>query len=112
MKAPTMCPVCGDAMLNTFPPAEELNDRMTKSCIFKLNHKVVMIVKDDEVDQMSIDLGNGYEAIFLFFMKHIWVQPTRANKTGAGHMVLPFFEPNLSDYKKLVNKIKTYMVFS
>ena len=112
MKVPTNCPVCGDPMLNVFPPAEDLDDRVTKYCTSRLNHKLVILVRDNKVDQLSVDLGNGLEAIFLFFMKHIWVQPTKSNKSGAGHTVLPFFEPDLSDYKKLVSKIKTYLLFS
>lgn len=112
MKAPVNCPVCGDAMLNTFPPAEDLNNRVTKSCTSRLNHKIVILADGDEVSQMSIDLGNGLEAIFLFLMGKIWIQPTKASKKDKNFVVLPMFEPDLSNYKKLVEKVKTYLVFS
>lgn len=111
MKVPVDCPVCGDPMLNTFPPAEDLNNRVTKSCTSRLNHKIVIIVDGDEVNQMSIDLGNGLEAIFLFLMDRIWIQPTKGSQKD-GFVVLPMFEPDLSNYKKLVDKVKTYLVFS
>jgi len=111
MKAPINCPVCGDAMLNTFPPAEEMDWRVTKSCTRRLDHKIVIIADNDEVSQMSIDLGNGLEAVFLFLLNNIWIQPTRGGKK-VNHTVIPFFEPDLSNYKKLVDKVKTYLVFS
>lgn len=112
MKAPIKCPVCGDPMLNTFPPAEDLNNRVTKSCTLRLDHKITILAEGDEVSQMSIDLGNGLEAIFLFLMGKIWIQPTKASKKDKNFVVLPMFEPDLSNYKKLVDKVKTYLVFS
>ena len=112
MKAPTHCPVCGDPMLNTFPPAEDLSNKVTKSCTLRLNHKITLIAEGDEVSQLSIDLGNGLEAIFLFLLNKIWVQSNKSNTIGIDYTILPFFEPNLSNYKKLVEKVKTYLVFS
>jgi len=112
MKAPINCPVCGDPMLNTFPPAEDLNNRVTKSCTRRLDHKITILADGDEVSQMSIDLGNGLEAIFLLLMGKIWVQPTKASKKDKNFVILPMFEPDLSNYKKLVDKVKTYLVFS
>ena len=112
MKAPKHCPVCGDAMLNSFPPAEDFDNRVTKYCTTRLNHKITMIVEGEEISQMSIDLGNGLEAIFLFLMNKIWVQSCSYVKEKRDFVILPFFEPDLTDYKKLVDKIKTYLVFS
>lgn len=112
MKAPINCPVCGDPMLNSFPPAEDLSNKVTKSCTLRLNHKITIIAEGEEVSQMSIDLGNGLEAIFLFLLNKIWVQPTQANKNKIDYTILPLFEPDLSNYKKLVEKVKTYLVFS
>lgn len=99
-------------MLNTFPPAEDLNNRVTKSCTLRLNHKIVMIVDGEEINQLSIDLGNGLEAIFLLLMKKVWIQPTKGSGRADNFVVLPLFEPDLTNYKKLVEKVKTYLVFS
>lgn len=114
MKAPIKCPVCGDPMLNTFPPAEDLSNKVTKTCTSRLNHKIALIAEGDEVSQLSVDLGNGMEAIFLFLLNKVWVQPNNytKNETKKGYVVLPFFEPDLSNYKRLVEKVKTYLVFS
>lgn len=112
MKPPINCPVCGDAMLNVFPPAEDFSgEKLTKYCTNKLNHKITMLVSGDEVTQVSIDLGNGLEAIFMLLLNKIWIQPTKASKKE-GFQVLPGFEPDLSNYKKVVDKVKLYLVFS
>lgn len=112
MKAPIKCPICDDAMLNIFSPAEDLHERVTKSCTNKIDHKLNMIVDGNEVSQMSLDLGNGQEAIWLFTLNAVWVQSAKYNKNPINTVVLPFFEPDLSNYKKLVEKVKTYLVFS
>ena len=35
-----------------------------------------------------------------------------ALSNDGGEMQLPFFEPDFSDYNKLISKIKTYLIFS
>jgi len=112
MRAPIKCPVCGDPMLNTFPPAEDMDNRVTKSCTRRIDHKITMIADGDEVSQMSLDLGNDQEAVWLFTLNAVWIQARLHSKNPKNTVVLPFFEPDLSDYKKLVDKVKTYLVFS
>ncbi len=109
MKAPIHCPVCGDPLLNIFPPAEDLTNRVTKICSRRVNHNIVFLVEDDEVSQMAIDIGNGLQAVWLFLLEAVWIQGIKKDKEV---MVLPFFEPDLSNYRKLVNKVKTYLLFS
>jgi hypothetical protein len=111
MKDCKNCPFCGDPMINNFPPAEDMSCYVTKYCNRRVDHNVKLIVDmdDDKVTQMGIDLGNGYEAIFLFSLKAIWIQGIKKDKSM---MVLPFFEPDLSNYRRLVDKVKTYLVFS
>lgn len=112
MKVPVNCPVCGDPLLNIFPPAEDFGNKVTKYCYRRVDHRISMIVEDNEVSQLSVDLADGTEAIFLFLLDKIWVQNTIYSKSKKNMVVLPFFEPDLSNYKKLVAKIKTYLVFS
>lgn len=111
MKAPINCPVCGDPMLNIFPPAEDLSDKLTKTCNRRLNHKIAMDVSGDNVNSLSIDLGSGLEAVWLFYpdKQVLWV--VKALK-GSHVLHLPWVEPNLAQYSKLVNKLRTYVVFS
>ncbi len=112
MKAPINCPVCGDPMLNIFPPAEDYGNKVTKYCTRRIDHKITMIVEDNDVSQMSIDLGNGQEAVWLFILGAVWIQATKFSKDPKSTMVLPWFDPELSNYKRLVEKVKTYLVFS
>lgn len=109
MKAPIHCPVCGDPLLNTFPPAEDLNNKVTKTCSRRINHNIVILVEDDEVTQLAIDIGNGLQAIWLFLLEAVWIQGIKKDKEV---VILPFFEPDLSNYTRLVEKVKTYLVFS
>ncbi len=109
MKAPKNCPVCGDPMLNTFPPAEDLSDRVTKQCNKRLSHSLTITCDGDVVASISIRLDSAgrREANWYFYINELWIADG-----GKDAVALPFFEPNLSNYKKLVDKVKTYLVFS
>lgn len=112
MKAPIKCPVCGDPLLNIFPPAEDLTTRFTKKCDRRVDHQIVMQVEDDEVTFLTIlvspktMLKAGWSLTSKKF--RVWRQQRNADSG----IELPYFEPDLSDYNKLINKIKTYLVFS
>lgn len=112
MKAPTHCPICGDPLLNIFPPAEEFSTRVDKSCNKRLSHGIAMICEDDEVKSLSIGLDRGthLQATWFFTLREIWI--LNMSKKEIPAVVIPFFDPDFSNYKKLVNKIKTYLLFS
>ena len=112
MKAPTHCPVCGDPLLNIFPPAEDYSDQVTKSCDRKITHSLTFICNGNEVASLSVclDRSDHLQAKWLFHSKELLVVST-INKVKHT-TVLPFFEPNLSNYKKLIEKVGTYLVFS
>ncbi len=109
MKVPIKCPFCGDPMLNIFPPAEDHHNKVTKYCNRRIDHSVTVLVEDEEVSQMAIDIGNGLQAVWLFILKAVWIQGTKKDQQV---VILPFFEPDVSNYKRLVEKVKTYLVFS
>lgn len=98
-------------MLNIFAPAEDLVNSVTKYCERRVDHRIVMYVLDDNVNcvTISLDNKNKLKATWLLEAKglSVWTEGPDSVKTH-----LPYFEPDLSNYKKLVNKIKTYLVFS
>lgn len=49
-------------------------------------------------------------ATWYFLSKELLLGPR--NLGGALGQSLPWFEPDFSDYRKLIEKIKTYLVFS
>jgi hypothetical protein len=109
MKAPKDCPVCGDPMLNIFHPAEDLSDRVSKHCDKKLSHMLYMACSGDEVESLIIGLDrkNKLQAAWYFNINELWILDDEK-----AVIELPFFQPQLSDYHKLVDKVKTYLVFS
>ncbi len=118
MKAPKNCPVCGDPMLNIFPPAEDLNNTVTKHCNKRLSHNISMHVEGDEVISLTIDINpkTKLQATWTFDSRKFCVWTGTTTRTGTSAIktwkYLPYFDPDLSDYQKLINKVKTYLVFS
>lgn len=114
MKTPINCPICGDPLLNIFPPAEGIGqpEQITKHCSRRVTHNLAMICDGDDVLSVSIGINstNQLQARWLFNLKEVWIWEGQSSMPP--DLRIPWFEPDFSDYKKLLNKIKTYVVFS
>lgn len=110
MKRFSNCPVCGDALLN-----QDHGILTYQSCKTHTTHQLQMITgSNDEVQKLSILVG--FEPT-IWATWHLLSQEIRVhnyNKTISKIIgdPLPWFEPDLSDYNKLVDKIRTYILFS
>lgn len=114
MKVPTHCPICGDPMLNIFPPAEDMGQgkKVTKYCNKKVTHGITMVCDDDEVTSLSLgmDYKTQLQATWLFNLRELWIW--EGEKKEVPVIKIPWFEPNFSNHRKLINKLKTYLLFS
>ncbi len=128
MIIPSKCPICGDILVNDFFPAIA---KSTKACDKRLNH-IFKLVIDENYNLLVMsytDLKNSKKSKFSvswnFVERRIFIGPSiliKGRTVGPTTMTpgweyqsttkLPWFEPDLSDFPKLLNKIKTYMCFS
>lgn|SRR5277367_234583 len=112
MKLPINCPVCGDIMLTEFKDLETTY----KSCTKRLNHRIIIISYHDhnnnDVDTIKIRISNDPQiwVTWDFLFKDVYIESAEFPETIG--LSIPFFKPDLSDYRKLVDKVKTYIVFS
>jgi len=115
MKIITHCPKCGDALLNEEVPDLSHSGVWTKKCTKRLGHKFSMFynINDGEVNSICIQITNKVDATWCFRNNLLSVSnrglPLR--RLLESMQFIPYFEPDLSDYKKLVSKIKTYILF-
>jgi hypothetical protein len=110
MKTPINCPFCGDILRSDYTNSYEGISILQKKCDKKLNHKITFhpfVGNEDYVNYIDIPLvGNSYIQWFLgAFQVEIITD-------GKLDVALPWFEPDLSNFTKLMNKIKTYLLFS
>lgn len=104
---PALCPICKDPMVNTFEPIWEV---LHKNCQNKLNHKIEFIAtlpNNDRVGTIRLKINQYTMAVWNVEQKSFLIESDKASSVE-----LPYFEPNLSSYHKLMEKIKTYLVFS
>lgn len=110
MKRFPNCPFCGDPLLNRDHGIIE-----HQSCKKHPTHQLqVVIGNDDEVQKISVLVS--FEPI-IWVTWHFLSEEVRVhnfNKVLSKIMgdPLPWFEPDLTDYHKLVDKLKTYILFS
>jgi hypothetical protein len=115
MKIPITCPKCGDILLN-----EELKIFPTpgvwkKSCTKRLGHKfsITYNINESDISTLSIHIANKTYASWDFRNRllHVGKEGLSLKETIKSSLFIPYFEPDLLNYKKLVSKIKTYILF-
>lgn len=113
MKTPTNCLICNDPLLNT-----DVSDKITqvqrwqKSCSKYLNHSFFCQTYDEDIDYLSyvsfttnyLECGCVWHPINKMFYINNKDVPSLWR-------TIPYFEPDFSDFKKLIDKIKTYVIF-
>jgi hypothetical protein len=115
MKIPTHCPKCGDVLLNEEVLGISSTGVWKKSCSKRLGHKfsVIYNINESEISGLCMQITNKAEAYWDF--RNTLLTVSKKSKSLKELMkstqFIPYFEPDLSDYKKLVSKIKTYILF-
>lgn len=115
MKMPTNCPICQLPLLNEFDKLTA----STKYCYKKIDHNITFFSMnhcDDVIGSISLKIS-----IHGKLWKIIWSMPFHNNNCGQiymspansfNYMGVPYFEPNFSNLKALINKLKMYIVFT
>lgn len=112
MKTPSHCPKCYKPLTNTLFRKKDIGDIWTKKCL-QYDHDFTCFALDrcpDEINYIiiTIDLTRQIKAAFDFEKSKILVYDSNND-----HIVgLPFFEPELTYYDKVIEKVKKYITFS
>ena len=109
MKMPDRCPFCNDVMVNDF---EYIWGILHKKCNKRVGHNLELIAKYDGNGVVDNDVVQ-YIYIIKDGKTYSWdmINYIYKIRQGKNETFLPWFEPNLSSYSKLFEKIKTYLVF-
>ena len=110
MEMPTHCPFCRDPLLNEYYEVFRGLQRLRKTCRKRIDHKIEFMSptnNESEVDFVKIPL-----TLYSYIMWCPTDKTLTLCRSTAENYNLPYFEPDLSKYHKLINKIKTYLVFS
>lgn len=110
MKTPTHCPFCKDPLLNLYTGNRD--QYLDKVCNKKVGHKITFAINvfdDDSVLWIAIPLSLDVSVLWYPSSKSMWLKNT---KDSVANQELPYFVPDLSNYKKLITKVKTYILFS
>jgi hypothetical protein len=115
---PINCPKCNGALLNEFKSTTGLNC-LHKTCYTKLDHKIefiASIVDGSHNTTSSVCLDSFYlkgtSIVWYPIMKSLWYFAIPSTYGKRSDFEMPYFEPDFSDFKKLISKLKTYIIFS
>jgi hypothetical protein len=110
MKTLTRCPKCKIPLKSEYQSLVDGTGYWNKSC-WSPNHRFYTRTvpgNDDEAADMLISLSTKkfIMAVWRFNKKTLKIRTSDSPEYS-----IPFFEPDLTDYNKLIDKIKTYIVF-
>lgn len=107
MIMPSKCPVCHDVLLNEYIERLDGGSKLRKVCQNKLNHNITWVSKQspnyDDIE--FIFLKGNPNIVWNLANKEIYVKKLY-------NTIIPFFEPDFSNYQNLLHKLKTYLLFS
>jgi hypothetical protein len=109
MITPIHCPFCGDVLLTTYKGDSVL----LKTCDRRIGHEISYFanVPTDTVYKVKIRIdGTPVKYVTWVFTKKELFLIARTGQSNITY--LPYFEPDLTNYNKLVDKIRTYILFS
>jgi hypothetical protein len=117
MKAFTHCPKCKNPLLNTLVKLRNGSEVWRKSCVNQVDHNFMSLTKmgdDDELSSMGLTLNFKTQIKITWDLNIKRIYVTKGDfklLTNEGQQI-PWFEPDVSNYSKLVEKLKTYVTFS
>jgi len=107
MQIPINCPICNDPLLNTY-----VLEQCIKSCTNKLNHKFSCSLYN-EIWQIKLQYDSDNIIVWFPVLKEITLCKGNWNTHKLGkNESIPYFEPDFSNFKALVIKIKMLILFS
>lgn len=115
MKSPEKCPSCDGVLRSNFLDQGLKISRIEKICDLHLNHKFKSYEYDKTNEifaiEIEIDKESRVHALFQLTTKQIMIFKGR-KLVARDSLKLPYFEPDLENYNKIINKIKTYIMMS
>ena len=110
------CPKCGDNLLN-----ELIDDvEMVQSCNKRMAHRFYLLFNTETNEPVTMTYYHNMKRIIYwdFIDKRINIKKVVSMKIDLKQpklnqpSIIPWFEPDLSNFNQLIKKIDTYVLFS
>lgn len=119
MNIPTVCPKCHGTLLNG-PLVIKGASAWKKVCDKKIDHSFICLIKEEQEEKivvigMTLSRDKSIKVFWDLVRRKILVHRSESIVIpfpGNEVLEIPWFEPNIDEYDKLINKIKKYVTFS
>lgn len=109
MKMPSVCPICNSNMINEFIVGKDRKESLRKLCSLRLSHQLIFTSVNNDYDLVDSLIFINVEFLVNFISGNSILIKNYVHKKT---IVIPYFEPDFSNIKKMLNKIKLYSTFS
>lgn len=117
MKDFPTCPKCHGVLKNEYAPIGPNEEILIRSCE-KVDHTFKCTLSgNNEIQRITIRISTNPLIKVCWNIEDNKVIVSKGTvmemlKKGGGDLELPFFEPDFTDYNRLVDKVKTLLIFS
>lgn len=111
MRMPSKCPHCSSPMIHEYDDFSGGRSRLVTTCSSRINHGITFkssLPDHDKVASIEVRIRPKVLAIFHMEEQQFLVY-RNLDKTD---ILLPFFEPDVTNLHKVKEKLQTYLVFS
>ncbi len=122
MNLPVNCPTCGRVLLTEYSKHVG-SETILKTC-YSVDHYIKFAAHEESniVYEIIVRMSSSYPTKYVKWLlgaKMVRVEYQKAREPGIPSLppktvttYLPWWEPDLTNYAKLVEKVKTYLLFS
>jgi hypothetical protein len=118
MNIPIKCPCCNKILLNQQNSLGTADSIVWKKlCVDNPNHKFILVwnIKTEHIISLIVSNSTNLFYKFLPLENKIAIFSNLAgatSKRSKTNTQIPYFNPELNNWNKLLNKLKTYTIFS
>lgn len=118
MNIATKCPCCNKIMLNDQNSLGSADSIVWKKlCVDNPSHKFILVWNIKTENVISLIVSNSSNLFYKFLPLENKISvfnslPVATSKRSKPTMHIPYFDPLLNNWNKLLNKLKTYTIFS
>lgn len=111
MIIPINCPYCNDHLLNTFNIHISKYDNLLKSCSKRINHTYSCLY-DHNDDIIYVCFIIDWKRFTWDYKSKQLIVDNAFKNTDKKSIIIPWFDPDFSNKKVIINKLKTCLTFS
>ena len=112
MNIPIHCPKCKNILITIYKPYSLKREYLSKRCDKFIDHYVSFVTGTNHSKVEYFCIRFKYNPPITAMWNFVNNEITVHGGEQPGYVLIPYFEPDIENYDKLINKIKMCLIFN